>query len=130
MERQHRAITHKFHEIEQGIHRVTACSNGRRPQAMQQYAGAQSAVGTLQGTFKRLAQVDRAVFNDHCTHRQHLIAVKVQAAGLQVHHDPALRAQWRLAQRRGGRQLLQALLLFKAQQRLFARQQPGQQAHS
>ena len=55
MKRQYRAITHKVHEIEQGVHRVTACSNGRRPQAMQQYAGAQSVVGTLQGSFKRLA---------------------------------------------------------------------------
>ena len=29
-------------------------------------------------------------------------------------NEEALRAQWRLAQRRGGRQLLQALLLLKA----------------
>ena len=88
-----RAVADEGHEVEQGIGRITARSNRFGAQAMQQDAGSEGVVGAQQGTFKRLAQVYRPIFDDHCAYRQHLIAIEVQAAGFQIDHHPALFAQ-------------------------------------
>ncbi|MNH13929.1 hypothetical protein D3C79_735140 [compost metagenome] len=127
MKGQYRAVANEGHQVEQRLGRIAASSDGAGPQAMDQDAGGQLVIALVQGALELLAEVDGAVFDDHCANRQDLVALGIQAAGFQVQYHPALAAQRVFAEGGGGCQLCCPLAYVLVD---LPGPQPGEQAHS